>query len=417
MASYSIGHLFSELKKKYDSKLPQVVAYLTDVEADMVENYEQFKAEPHKAPGTDPTAMMQEMMRSQTLRKYEVNVLVDNSGLKGAPVVLELNPIFSNLFGRIEKEAQFGALFTDFTMIKGGSFHRANGGFLVVRLEDLAANLQSWEGLKRTLRDGKLVIEEIGERFGFVAMKSLRPEPVPLDTKVIVIGEPYYYYLLWQADPEFKELFKVKADFDTQMNKTDSNMKDYAAVICRMCTEEGLRHLDKGALAKVMDHSARLAGDQAKLSTLFADIADVIREASFWAGEDGNELIQAGHLEKALDQKVYRSNLIQERLNEMIRQGTIMIDTDGEQVGQVNGLEVLDLGDFMFGKPSRITATVGVGREGLIDIEREARLGGPIHTKGVLILNGYLHSKYAGSFPLVPGCTAGVRAELRGGGG
>jgi lon-related putative ATP-dependent protease len=398
VARYSISHLFEGLKSQY-KELPPVVAYLTEVESDVLENYAQFKSEP-PVPEADPIAAMQALARKQTFRKYEVNVLVDNSALKGAPVILGLNPTFNNLFGRIEKEAQFGALYTDFTMIKAGSLHQANGGYLVVRIEDILTNPQSWEGLKRTIRDGKLVIEELGERFGFLATKSLRPEPVPLDIKIVVIGEPLFYYLLQQLDLEFKELFKVKADFDTRMDKTDASLKDYAAVICRLCREEGLKHLSSGALAKIMEHSSRLAGDQDKLSTLFADIADIIREANFWADEDRVSLIENRHVEKAVEQKVYRSNLIQQRINEMIDKGMIIIDTDGEKIGQVNGLSVIDLGDFAFGKPSRITTSLGVGREGLVDIERESKLGGRLHTKGVMILSGYITDKYTRDAPL-----------------
>ncbi|MDD5082418.1 MAG: AAA family ATPase [Dehalococcoidales bacterium] len=398
VASYSVSYLFEEMRRKYD-QLAQVIEYLKEVEQDITDNFEQFKVEP-KSPEADPLAAMQELVRKQALRKYEINVLVDNSELKGAPVTLELNPIFNNLFGRIEKEAQFGALYTDFTMIKSGSMHRANGGYLVVRIEDLLTNFQSWEGLKRTLRDGKLNIEEIGERMGFVATKSLRPEPIPLDIKVVVIGEPMYYYLLWQMDPEFRELFKVKADFDSRMDKTEDNIKKYASVICRMCKTGNLKHIKNDALAKILEHSSRLAGERDKLSTLFADIADIVHEANFWATDEKASLIEAKHVNKAIEQKVYRSNLIQQRITEMIDKGMIMIDTEGEKVGQVNGLAVIDLGDFSFGRPSRITATVGVGREGLIDIEREAKLGGRIHTKGVMILNGYMTEKYVRDIPL-----------------
>jgi len=398
VASYSISYLFGELKNKY-SQLPQVVDYLKEVEQDIVENFEQFKSEP-KTSESEPMAAMQGLIRKQALRNYEVNVIVDNSELKGAPVILEFNPTFNNLFGRIEKEAQFGALYTDFTMIKGGSLHKANGGYLVMRIEDILTNFQAWDGLKRTLRDEKLAIEELGERLGFLATKSLKPEAIPLDTKVVVIGEPMFYYMLLRFDLGFKELFKVKADFDSRMDKTEANLKDYAAVICRLCKEEDLRHLKSDALAKIAEHSSRLAGNQEKLSTLFADIADIIREANFWAGEEGASFIKDKHVKKAIEQKVYRSNLIQQRINEMIEKGMIIIDTDGEKIGQVNGLAVIDLGDFAFGKPSRITASVGVGREGLIDIEREAKLGGRLHTKGVMILNGYITEKYVRDAPL-----------------
>jgi lon-related putative ATP-dependent protease len=398
VAGYSISYLFEELKKKY-IQLPQVADYLKEVEQDIIENFEQFRSEP-KTSEADPIAAMQALVRKQAFRKYEVNVLVDNSELKGAPVILELNPTFNNLFGRIEKEAQFGALYTDFSMIKSGSLHRANGGYLVVRIEDLLTNFQSWEGLKRTLRDGKLVIEELGERLGFVATKSLRPEPIPLDVKIVVIGEPLFYYLLLRLDTEFKELFKVKAEFDSRMDKSEANLRDYAAVICRICNSENLKHLKNDALAKIIEHSSRLAGDQEKLSALFADITDILREASFWAEEERAPLIEAKHVEKTIEEKVYRSNLIQQRINEMIDKGMIIIDAEGGKIGQVNGLSVIDLGDFAFGRPTRITASVGVGREGLIDIEREAKLGGPLHTKGVMILNGYITDKYVGDIPL-----------------
>ena len=217
---------------------------------------------------------------------------------------------------------------------------------------------------------------------------------------MVVIGEPMFYHLLWRHDLEFKELFKVKAEFDSQMDKTRASLKDYAGVICRMCQAEELCHLSRDALAKVIEHSSRLAGDQEKLSTLFADIADIIREANFWSKEEGKSLIEAEHLTKALEQKVYRSNLIQQRINELIEKGVIFIDTDAEKTGQINGLEIIDLGDFAFGKPARITASVGVGREGLIDIEREAKLGGPIHSKGVMILSGYIADKYTSTTPL-----------------
>jgi len=398
VARYSISHPFEGLKDKY-RKLPQVLSYLEEVERDIIDNFGQFKSEP-KAPEAEPMAIMQAMARKQAFRKYEVNLLVDNSGLKGAPVILELNPTFTNLIGRIEKEAQFGALYTDFTMIKSGSFHQANGGYLVVRIEDILSNFQSWEGLKRTLRDGKLVIEELGERLGYLATKSLRPEPIPLDVKVVIIGEPRIYYLLYQLDPDFKELFKIKADFDTRMDKKASTLRGYASVICRLCHEENLKHLDSSGLTAIIEHSSRLAGDQEKLSTLFADIADIIREANFWASEDGSRYIKAAHVEKTIEQKVYRSNLIQQRMNELIEKGMIIIDVKGEAIGQANGLAVISLGDFAFGRPSRITASVSVGREGLIDIEREAKLGGRLHSKGVMILNGYMADKFGRDMPL-----------------
>ena len=396
VALYAVGPPVSELIEQYDD-LPEVVAYLKTVRDDIAENLALFKGEAQAQPISPfPTPGTAEL----PFRKYEVNVVVDNSELKGAPVVMELNPTYNNLFGRIEKEAQFGALITDFTMIRGGSLHRANGGYLVLPAEEVLRNPFSWDSLKRAVRSEEIAVEEAGERLGFVTTKSLRPESIPLDAKVVLIGQPTPYHLLYTWDEDFSELFKVKADFDTRMDRTDENTRDYAAFVCTLCGEEGLKHLDASALAKVIEHSSRLAEDQEKLSARFGEISDIIREANFYAAQENAAYVTAVHVQKAIEEKFYRSNLFQERVNEMIERGTIMIDVAGEAVGQVNGLSVSGLGDIAFGRPSRITASVGLGREGLTDIEREAKLGGPIHTKGVMILSGYLVEKYAQDKPL-----------------
>ncbi len=396
VALYAVGHLVNELMEKYED-LPEVVAYLKEVRDDIVENLSQFRQEAEAQPASPlPVPGAREL----PFRKYEVNVVVDNSELKGAPVVMEINPTYNNLFGRIEKEAQFGALVTDFTMIREGSLHRANGGYLVLPAEEVLRNLFSWDSLKRALRNKEIAVEEAGERLGFVATKSLRPEPIPLDAKVVLIGQPVLYYLLYTLDEDFSELFKVKADFDTQMDRADENIRDYAAFVCTLCREEGLKHLDASALAKLIEHSSRLAEDQEKLSARFGEISDIIREASFYAAQEDAAYVTAAHVQKAIEEKFYRSSLVQERVNEMIERGTLIIDAAGEAVGQVNGLSVFSLGDIAFGQPSRITVSIGLGREGLIDIEREAKLGGPIHTKGVMILSGYLAEKYAQDKPL-----------------
>ncbi|MFH0847445.1 MAG: ATP-binding protein [Chloroflexota bacterium] len=398
VADYAISFLFDELNKKY-GEYPEITDYLKAVRKDITENLELFQAQPRPSE-EEPLAVMQTLARTQAIRRYEVNVLVDNAQLKGAPVVIEFNPTFNNLLGRMEREAQFGTLYTDFTLIRAGSLHRANGGYLVLRALDLLANFQSWEGLKRAIRERKLVVEDISERLGFMATKTLNPEPIPFDAKVIIIGEPLIYHLLYLHEPEFKELFKVKADFDTRMERSEENLKSYVGVICRFAHEEKLREIKSQALAKIAEYSVRLAGDRDKLSAHFAEVADIIREASFWAGMEGAEFIEAKHVMQAIDKKIYRSNLIQEHINEAIAKGTLFIDTDGEKAGQVNGLSVIELGDFAFGRPSRITASIGVGREGLIDIERESKLGGPLHTKGVMILSGYLVERYASNLPL-----------------
>jgi lon-related putative ATP-dependent protease len=265
---------------------------------------------------------------------------------------------------------------------------------------ELLRNPMSWDSIKRALQNGEINIEEAGERMGFLSSKSLRPEPCPLQIKVVLIGRPDWYQMLYSMDEGFSELFKVKADFDTVMDCTEENILSYAFFVCDLCRKEGLRHLDRSALGKLSEHGSRLAGDQGKLTTRFSELADVVREASFYAAQGGEEHVTADQVKRAIDERFYRSNLIQERINEMIERDTVMIDVEGSKVGQVNGLSVLGLGDIAFGKPSRITVSVGLGREGIIDIERQARLAGPIHTKGVMILAGYLARQYARDKPL-----------------
>jgi len=399
VALFAVGHLFDDLKEKYRG-FPEVAAYLDDVQRDILENFEKFLKPEAPAQEAPPVPSPIPWVKEPPLRKYEVNVIVDNSGLKGAPVVIEFNPTYQNLFGKMEKEAQFGVLSTDFTMIRGGSLHRANGGYLVIPIEETLRNIFSWEGLKSALRDKRIVIEEIGERLGAITTKGMRPKPISLNVKVVLIGEPLLHQLLYTYDKDFRELFKVKADFDTTMDRTDDNVQKYTAFICTFCQKENLKHLESSAIAKVIEYGSRLAEDQEKMSARFADIADIIREASFYADRDGSKYTTGDHIEKAVEEKLYRSNMIQEKIQEMIQRKVLLIDTEGEAVGQVNGLSVMSLGDFAFGTPSRVTASIGMGREGIIDIERRARMGGPIHTKGVMILSGYLAQKYARDKPL-----------------
>jgi lon-related putative ATP-dependent protease len=396
VALYAIDHLVADLAEKY-KELPDVLDYLKDVQTDILDNVSQFMKETETQPQTPfPLPFMKET----PFRKYEVNVVVDNSDAKGAPVIKESNPTYQNLFGRIESEAQFGALITDFTMIRRGSLHRANGGYLVLPVEGLLINPFSYDSLKRALRNGHIVIEEAQERMGFITTRSLKPAPIPLDIKVVLIGDPVLYQQLYTLDKEFSELFKVKADFDTTMERTDENMQQYAAFVCTLCQKENLKHLDGSGLAKLIEHSSRLAEDQTKLSTQFAEVADIVREANFYATQENSEAVTGDHVRKAIEEKIYRSKLIQEKIQEMIKREILLIDTKATATGQVNGLSVVGLGDFAFGIPSRVTVSVGLGREGVVDIEREAQMGGPIHTKGVLILSGYLNEKYAQDKPL-----------------
>jgi lon-related putative ATP-dependent protease len=396
IALYSIGHLVEDLTEKYKDT-PEVTAYLHDVQSDILDNVAQFLTRGEEAQTPYPVPWMS---KEAPFKKYEVNVIVDNSNVKGAPVIMELHPTYQNLLGRTEKEAQFGALTTDFMMIRGGSLHKANSGYLIIPVEELLLSPFSYDGLKRSIKNGNITIEELEERLGFVFAKSLKPKPIPLKIKVIIIGDPYLYQQLFALDMDFNELFKVKAEFDTTMERTQENTQQYAAFVCMICAKENLKHLDGSGLAKLVEHSSRLADDQLKLSTRFAEIADIIREANFYAEQDKSEYVTGDHVKKAIEEKIYRSKLIQEKIQEMITRGVILIDTEAERVGQVNGLSVTGLGDLAFGTPSRVTVSVGIGREGVIDIEREAKMGGPIHTKGVLILSGYLNQKYAQDKPL-----------------
>jgi lon-related putative ATP-dependent protease len=396
VALYALGNQVESLMEKYKAN-PEVTAYLKETENDILENLQQFirRGEPEQQlPFPMP------WLKEEPFKKYEVNLVIDNSAATGAPVVVETNPTYHNLLGRTEKEAVFGALTTDFTMIRPGAIHRANGGYLIVPVEDLLRNPLSYDGLKRDIRDAKMSIEEPEERYGFLSVKTLKPQPIPLTAKVILIGTSYLYQMMFSLDPDFQELFKIKAEFDTTMPRTDEKVRQYGAFVCGLCDKEGMKHLDGSGLAKLIEFSSRMVEDQFKMSTQFTAVADVVRESNYYAAQDNSQFITGAHVKKAIEEKIYRSKLIQEKIQEMITRGFFLIDTADRKVGQVNGLSVMGLGDFAFGMPSRVTVSIGLGREGIMDIEREAKMGGPIHTKGVLILSGYLNDKYAKEKPL-----------------
>ncbi|MBM3946987.1 MAG: ATP-dependent protease, partial [SAR202 cluster bacterium] len=391
---FVVTGLFEAVNQAFQNS-PEVLKYLAEAEEDMVSNVRQLLQDP-SAPNPQAAAALQDL----ALRRYLVNLLVDNSRTRGAPVVIENNPTFSNLIGRLEREALFGVLQTDFTLIREGALHRANGGYLVMNADDVLRNPGSYDVLKRALRDRTVVTEDLTDRLGLTTARSLQPDPIPLEVKVVLLGSPMLYQLLFAADDEFREVFKVRADFDSRMDRDSKNVQAYAEFACAQCQREGLRPLDATAVAKLVELGSRLAEDQEKLSTRFSEIADVLREASHWAAKSDSSSITADHIRRAVESRTYRSNLIEERLREMVTRGAIIVQTQGSAVGQVNGLAVLALGDYAFGKPSRITATIGFGQAGLVDIEREAKLGGSTHTKGVLILGGYLAEQYATDKPL-----------------
>jgi lon-related putative ATP-dependent protease len=395
IALYAIGNIVNEVSDRYKG-FSDVAAFLKNVQEDILSNLAQFIKGPEEAQQPFPMSWM----RESSFKKYEVTVVVDNSQTKGAPVIIANNPTYVNLFGRVEREAQFGALVTNFTMIRGGYLQKANGGYLVLPVIELLTKPFAYEGLKRALKNQHINIEEIEESYGFLGTKSLKPEPIPLEIKVIIIGDPMIYQQLLMLDKEFSELFKVKADFDITMDRDNECMAKYAAFVCALCQKENLKHLEGSGLAKLIEYSSRLAEDQMKLSTRFSEISDIAREANFYAQQENAPYVTAAYVTKAIEEKIYRSKMIQEKLQEMIRREFLLIDTESEKTGQVNGLSVAAMGDFAFGMPSRVTASLGLGREGVVDIEREAKMGGPIHTKGVLILSGYLNEKFGKDKPL-----------------
>jgi predicted ATP-dependent protease len=305
-----------------------------------------------------------------------------------------------NYGGEVEHESDMGTLVTDFTLIRGGALHRANGGYLVVPIKELLMNYFSWEGLKRALNNGEIIIEDTSERFGFMSAKSLKPESVPLNVQIILIGSPILYYLLYKWDEDFKELFRVKAEFDTSMPYGVRNANDFAMVISKIEREESLLPIDHLGVSKILEESLRLAEDQKRISIRFGELSKLLHEAHYYAHSEGVKRISDRHVEKAIEAKYYRSNLIQEKINELIHRKSLMIELKGMKTGQINGISVIDMGDLMFGRPNKITVNVASGKEGIIDIEREVKLGGPIHSKGVLILNGYIRDHYAQNKPI-----------------
>jgi len=392
----SVGHPIEELRNKYRDH-EKITAYLKDVKEDILEHLDDFKTQ-EEQPSQLPFMKLPKM--EPTFTRYTVNVLVNNRDSKGAPCIFESNPTYYNLFGRIEHKIQYGIAITDFSMIKGGSLHKANGGYIVINALDLLRNIFAYDALKRAIRNKEVKIEDVWEQYRLISTTTLKPEAIPLDVKVILVGDPYLYYLLYNLDEDYRELFKVKADFDSRMDRTDENIHKYSSFVANMCREEKLLPFDRSGVAKVVEFSSRLAEHQNKLSSRFSDIADILREASYWASKDSSNIVRDEHVQKAIDEKILRTNRIEERLREMILEGTIIVDTAGEKVGQVNGLAVLDLGDYSFGKPSRITARTYAGKAGIVNIERETKMSGKIHEKAILIITHYLGSRYAVKKPI-----------------
>ncbi len=393
----AVSPFIDDLAEKHGG-LDEVPEYLQAVQADIVENVRGFRGEEERPGG--PGAGMKIGQREALLKRYTVNVIVDNSEQKGAPVIFQPNPTYPNLLGRIEHQAEFGALVTDFTMIKPGCLHRANGGYLVVETQGLLTNPLAWDALKRALKNRSVQLEEPGSQLRVVSTVTLEPEPIPLDLKVVLIGDPLAYYLLHEHDEDFRKLFKVQADFGTDFERTPETCQYYAQFVAARCHQEKLLHFEAQAVGRIVEYGSRLAGHQSKLTTRFGEIADLIREASYWARHAGRDRTTAGDIQQALDAQIQRANRAEERMQELIDEGAIRVDIEGEAVGQVNGLAVLSLGNYSFGKPSRITVRTYTGRSGVISLDREAKMSGRIYDKGLLTLTGYLGGKYALKNPL-----------------
>jgi lon-related putative ATP-dependent protease len=407
IAAATIRPFFDKLIADY-TDWPDVVDHLQGVQTYIAEHTDELKSQASKGSEQEGGEGQSADQAPPWLRpesgtpydRYRLNVIVDNQALQGAPVVLETNPTYANLIGHVDMRAEFGTLVTDYRQIKAGALHRANGGYLLLDAKVLLSQPYAWEALKQALRHHRIRIEDIGQRMGVLAASTLSPEPIPMDVKVVLIGDPETYYLLYAYDEQFEKMFKVRADFADEMDWSRENEEQIVRFIHRQCIEGELPHFDVSAVTRVIEYSARSVEDQRKLTTRFAHVSDIVYEAAFWAQHAGRHVVTGEDVGKAIDERTYRSNQFEERLRDMITDGTIMVDTRGAVVGQVNGLAVLELGDYAFGRPSRITASTFQGRAGIINIEREAKLSGRTHDKGVLILTGFLGGRYAQDKPL-----------------
>jgi lon-related putative ATP-dependent protease len=400
VTSTAIASGFAGIKQHFQD-LTDVLDYLDAVENDIIENADAFL--PAEGEGQAPPQRSLRPLSAapeRFFRRYQVNLLIDHTHQVGSPVIYEDNPTMPNLMGRVENRAEMGALITDFTLIKAGALHRANGGYLMLDAQKLLTQPYAYEVLKRALRARSITIESPGEALSLVSTVTVEPQPVHLDVKVVIVGTRDIYYLLASRDPEFNDLFKVAADFDDDMPREGEAVLTYAQLLATIGRREGLRIFDRGAIARLIEQAGRIADDNRKLTTRIGDIADIMREADYWAGNEKREIVGADDVETAIDRQIRRSSRVRDKSLEIIDSGIVLIDTAGSKTGQINGLSVLSLPNFSFGKPSRITARVRLGRGEVIDVERRVELGGPTHSKGVLILSAFLGARYASDQPL-----------------
>ena len=400
VALFSVGQIIETLREKYTS-YPKVIDYLDQMQKNILENIDIFLPEKNVPQAGMPFMGRGPQQPAPQFTEYKVNVIIDNSLTQGAPVIFETNPTYNNLFGSIEKEVRFGAMFTDFTMIQAGSLAKANGGYIVLEILDMFKYPFIWDALKKAIENEELRIEDIYQQYGISGPVGIRPEPIDLDVKVILAGNSYMYQMLYSYDEDFRKLFKVKADFDSVVDRNDETISQYSCFIRTICDRDKLKSFDRSGIERVIEYSSRLSGDQNKLSVQLGSITKILKEADYWSRVEGDEgSTRREHVEKAIEEKVYRSNMVEEKIQESIAKGVIMVDTEGMVTGQINGLAVYNMGDYAFGKPSRITCETYMGTEGLVNIERRARMSGNIHDKGVLILSGYIGSNYAQKVPL-----------------
>ena len=391
---FAVGPLMQETKERY-AELPRVADYLKAVQQDVIENADDFR----KSQEGAPAPFVMPAAEPASLRRYAVNVIVDHSRPDGSSVVFEDHPTYQNLVGRVEHIAQFGTLVTDFGLIKPGALHRANGGYLMLDVHKLLMQPFAWEGLKRALSMRQIRIESLGQMYSLVSTESLEPEPIPLDLKVVLFGERIWYYMLYAYDPDFRELFKVAADFEEHFPRSAQTHGLYARLVATIARRDGLLAFERAAVARVIEQGSRRIGDAKKLSANLQDLVDLLGEADFWARRASRAQIAADDVQQAIDAQLHRADRLRAQVHEAILRGTVMIDTDGAKVGQVNGLSVFELGNFAFAEPTRITATTRLGEGQVIDVEREVELGGAIHSKGVMILSSFLAARFSTNRP------------------
>lgn len=394
VSQLTVEQFIDEIRVNYES-LADALSYINEVKNGIIEDVDAFRH-----PGGEEFAIPGLMKQKPSFTRFQVNVLVDNSDTDGAPVIYEDNPTYNNLMGRIEHMAQLGTLLTDFSLIKPGALHRANGGFLVFDARRVLTSPFAWEGLKRTLRAHEVRMESLEKMLSISSTISLEPEPIPIDIKVILTGDRWIYYLLKKYDPEFNQLFKVAADFSEEIDRNTENTFLFSHMIANLQREQNFKPFDKNAVALIIENSAREVEDAEKLSLHKGALIDLLREADYWSGNSGHDVISREDVQHALDTRIRRLDQLRERVHEQVLRGDYLLETEGEKIAQVNGLSVIQLGDYAFGRPSRITATARLGTGKVIDIEREVDLGGSIHSKGVLILSSYLANRYAQDQPL-----------------